>query len=68
MNKTNKIMTREEAKDFISHCSRAEWYECPRSYNKAIRVTLINLGYDEEWVNETFRDMLDEFESSFVSG
>lgn len=61
------IMSDDEARRFIADCSRAEWYECPRSYNKAIRVALIALGYDEDWVNEHFRELLDEFEiaSSF---
>ena len=56
-------MTKQKAIEFIASCSRAEWLECPRSYNKALRVCLINLGYDEKWVNEEFRDLLDDFEA-----
>ena len=29
-------------------------------YLKAVRVTLISLGFDEKWVETEFRDMLDE--------
>ena len=28
-------------------------------YLKAVRVTLVSLGFDEEWVNTDFRDALE---------
>lgn len=39
---------------------RAERYENPRVYMKAIRSTLIALGYDENYVNGPFRDYMEK--------
>lgn len=55
----NKKMNFEELKDFINNISRAELEENPIIYLKAIRVSLIALGYDEDWVNTEFRDYLE---------
>lgn len=55
-----KTMNEKEAKEFICECLRAEAYENPRVFSKAVRVTLLALGYNSEWVENTFRDTLDE--------
>lgn len=55
-----KRMSDAEAMDLIDGISRAELRECPRSYFKAVRATLIALGYDEHWVNGRFREMMAE--------
>jgi hypothetical protein len=45
--------------EFFNQISRFEFAERPIEYSKAVRVTLIALGYDEEWVNGEFRQYLE---------
>lgn len=47
--------------NFLCSLDRAAYLENPRVYLKAVRVTLIALGYDEAYINDTFRDYLEEF-------
>lgn len=61
-----KIMSFSEMELFINGVRRNEWHECPRSYNKALRVALINLGYDFEWVEGEFRDYLDSYQKEYI--
>lgn len=71
-----KQMTTSEMNDFIENINRAELEEELQNYNKcrkcplarykypkylkAIRVSLIALGYDEDWVCGPFRDALEK--------
>lgn len=50
----------EQLKALLSKLDRYESTESPTIYFKAVRVTLITLGYDEQWVNDEFRSMLEE--------
>lgn len=47
---------KEDAKKF--HHNGTTWNGYPR-YLKAIRVSLITLGYDQDWVETDFRDALE---------
>lgn len=50
---------RIELFDEIQSMERA-WPRIPYPrYLKAVRVTLVSLGFDEEWVNTEFRDALE---------
>lgn len=60
------IMDKDEMNKFIENIGRTELYDeihnsngYPR-YIKAVRVSLIALGYDEEWVNSEFRDAIEK--------
>lgn len=53
------IMSASEMRMFLNQIDRAEFDENPRVYAKAIRTTLIVLGYDDDWVNGEFRDNLE---------
>jgi hypothetical protein len=53
------VMTREEIFDFLNKISRSEFEERPVEYSKGVRVALIALGYDEDWVNGEFREYLE---------
>lgn len=67
-----KRMTEDQMYSFIDSIDRCELHEELRDiyitktqqgnskYLKAIRTALITLGYDEKWVNEEFRDLLEE--------
>lgn len=63
-----KMMSREVAQGIIWACGRAEWSENPRCYKKGIRSLLIALGYDEDWVNGEFRQLLDDFGGEYYEG
>lgn len=64
-----KVMDEDELNDFVCSIDRAELdleleerkkigpQSYPR-YLKAVRVTLIALGYDEEWVETVLKDAL----------
>ena len=54
-------MNKDELKTFLKHIGRTEMFENYRSYSKGVRVALINVGYDEKWVNGEFKDTLDAF-------
>lgn len=66
------IMTKEEMDAFIEKIGRSELYDELESMNKAIpripysrylkavRVSLVALGYDEKWVDTEFRDALEK--------
>lgn len=56
-----KTMTDQEARELIAKAHRAECEENPRIYLKAIRATLIALGYDPDWVNGRGREIFEEF-------
>ena len=69
MNENKKRMTDEEMYRFIDSICRAELeeevkelkntYQYPR-YLKAVRVTLVSLGYDVMWVDGHFRTALEK--------
>ena len=48
---------KEDAKKFAYNGTK--WNGYPR-YLKAIRVSLVAMGYDAQWVDTTFRDALEE--------
>lgn len=60
-------MTEQKMMTFIKSIGRSELWdeleerpnEYPR-YLKAVRVSLIELGYDEQWVDTTFRTALEK--------
>lgn len=66
-----KIMNENEMNDFIEKVGRSEVWEEKRriangnlnynypTYLKAVRVTLITLGYDQDWVETVFAPALD---------
>lgn len=65
-------MTESQMYAFVDSINRNELHEELRDiyitktqkgnskYLKAIQASLIALGYDERWVNEEFRDLLEE--------
>lgn len=60
-------MTEQKMLDFIKGIGRSELWdefeERPNKYPrylKAVRVTLVELGYDEQWVDTTFRTALEK--------
>ena len=60
-------MSNEEMNNFIENVGRRELYnemeQNPRRYPKylkAVRVTLVELGFDARWVDDTFRDALEK--------
>lgn len=71
-----KIMNEKEMISFINSVGRSELFDeiefindksiklpyqhKQSKYLKAVRVSLISLGYNEEWVETTFRDALEE--------
>lgn len=56
-----KRMTDQEALDLIARAHRAECEDDPRIFLKAVRATLIALGYDAEWVNGRAREIFENF-------
>ena len=60
-------MTAQQMMDFIKGIGRSELWdeleERPKGYPrylKAVRVSLVELGYDEQWVDTTFRTALEK--------
>lgn len=47
--------------EFLNSVMRAEYLDNPRVYKKAIRATLIALGYDEDYINGEFRTRMEEY-------
>lgn len=47
--------------EFLTLVMRAEYEENPRVYTKAIRSTLIALGYDENYINGEFRERMENY-------
>jgi len=58
---TPKIMAEAEMWDFINQTCRSEADENKWVYLKAIRVSLLALHYDRDWVESTFRDALEYY-------
>lgn len=48
----------------LTRADRCERLENPRIYMKAIRSTLIAIGYDEDFVNGPFRDYMEKIYDS----
>ena len=55
-----KTMTKEEMRRFINGVCRAEMDWNFTVYSKAIRATLLELGYDENFVEDTLREELEK--------
>lgn len=60
-------MTEQKMMDYIKRIGRCELWdelkERPKKYPrylKAIRVSLVELGFDEQWVDTTFRAALEK--------
>ena len=65
-------MSKEMMAEFIDNVGRTELYDEMKNikiysmsnkyppYLKAVRVTLIELGYDPDWVDGPFRDALED--------
>lgn len=56
-----KTMSYSKAMYFISNSIRAETYDNPVVYCKALRAALQSLGYDGSWVNGEFRSLLEDY-------
>ena len=56
-----KELSDQDAQELIARAHRAECEENPRVFLKAIRATLIALGYDEELVNGRGREIFEKF-------
>lgn len=61
-----KTMAKEEMNNFIKKVGRTELYDEMKErpgknlrYLKAVRVSLVSLGYDERWVDDEFRTALE---------
>lgn len=54
-----KTMNDDIARKFAYGCIRAESYENMRCFSKGVRATLIELGFDDSWVNNEFREILE---------
>lgn len=54
------IPNSEQIKSLLNTLGRYESTVNPIVYFKAVRVTLIALGYDTQWVDDDFRSMLEE--------
>ena len=52
-------MSNKEAVDVILNSYRAEYNNNPLVYEKAIRSTLLALGYDEDYITGIFHDLQD---------
>lgn len=48
-------------KAFVNSVIRSEYFDNPIIYKKAIRATLIALGYNEDFINGEFRHNFDLF-------
>lgn len=46
---------------FIADLGRSELFDNKTSYFKAVRVTLISLGFDRDIINGRFRECLERF-------
>lgn len=73
--RTGKTMTDDEAIRFAFDIGRSEIFDELKEikerkklfryghtypfYLKAVRVSLVEMGYDEQWVDEKFRDVLE---------
>lgn len=71
--KMKLIMTEDELNVFLKKVTRCESYNKKGSdswgFNKGVRATLTTLGFDEEWVEHTFRDTYQDFiEKTFIEG
>lgn len=60
-----KVMDEAEMWRFINAAHRTECDANEWVYTKAIRASLIALGYDQDWVNGPFREAL---ETSYAGG
>lgn len=47
--------------EFLNSVMRAEYDDNPTVYKKAIRATLIALGYDEDYINGEFRSRMEDY-------
>lgn len=55
------IMTNDQLAVFLYDINRAELYAAPVEYIKAVRVTLLALGYDPVWVSTEFTPIIDTY-------
>lgn len=53
-------LTEEETRKLIGQVGRYETSLNPHVYFKAVRVTLYSLGYEQDWIEETVRPIIDE--------
>lgn len=51
-------MSNKAAFDFICNIDRCEASSNPTIWIKAVRCVLINFGFDEDWVNNDFYDLI----------
>lgn len=68
----NKTMSEDEMTEYINKIGRSELFDEIKDmkksnvyqnypyYLKAIRVSLIALGYDQQWVETTFKNALNK--------
>lgn len=53
---------------FLSSVCRKETWDCPQEYSKAVRATLLSLGFDSDFIEDDFRFALDSYISSVLGG
>lgn len=63
----NKTMSPRETIQVCTGIDRAELYQDPIVYLKAVRATLIALGYESEQVNGSFRDLLESYYADAIA-
>lgn len=57
------MLSEDNIDSFLTSCMRAEMYENKRVYMKAIRATLIAIGFTDKFVNGFFREYMERFYS-----
>lgn len=63
----DKTMSPRETIQVCTSIDRAELYQDPVVYLKAVRATLIALGYESEQVNGSFRDLLESYYADAIA-
>lgn len=63
----DKTMSPRETIQVCTGIDRAELYQDPIVYLKAVRATLIALGYESEQINGSFRDLLESYYADAIA-
>lgn len=63
----DKTLSPRETIQICTGVDRAELYQEPIVYLKAVRATLIALGYEKEQVNGSFRNLLESYYANAIA-
>lgn len=63
----DKTLSPRETIQICTGVDRAELYQEPIVYLKAVRATLIALGYENEQVNGSFRNLLESYYANAIA-